>query len=413
MKKTILFFISWLISLAINAQEMSGIVNGNYSGVNGYAINPSLASDSKLYMDINFLTAGVSYQTNWKNNGYGNFRLNAPSFMLNRGENAYAFLLAARTAVSYKKTSNNGGKYDEYQIAGVAWGEVGLSYAKVVSRVEKHWWAVGFTAKYLMGAGGSYFVSTSLPTTGSNNASTNLSNSGISGGGGFGFGKGFGLDLGLTYQKKEKMTGYIPFKKLCQQKFQPYKYKLGFSIIDFGFLKYGSKTSNSKFNQYINPNRDTIIVINNDTIRVDSLNNSQNSSLYKSSYAVYLPAGFCIQLDYHVSEHWYINGLFVKGMNLSPEFVRRPTLIMITPRYEKRWFEANFPMGISDMKYFKMGVAVRFWNFTIGTDNILGSIGAGANKSFDVYLSLRMNFQKGKCERSGEGILGPFKQLFK
>jgi hypothetical protein len=204
-------------------------------------------------------------------------------------------------------------------------------------------------------------------------------------------------------------------KKLCQQKHQTYKYKLGFSIVDFGFLKFSNGANNTKFNESMG-NIDSVQVTVNDStyyITSDSINNSNNSSLYKKSYSVYLPAGFCVQLDYRVSEHWYINGLFVKGMNLSPEFVRRPTLIAITPRYEKRWFEVNFPVGISDLKYFKMGVSVRLWNFIIGTDNLLGSVGVGANKSLDAYLSLRMNFQKGKCGRSKGGILEPFRQLFK
>ena len=397
-----------------SAQEMSGIVNGNYSGVNSYAINPSLMSDSKLYLDMSFLTTGLSYQTNMNNNAYGNFRFNGPSFMINKGEQSFAFINAVRTAVSYKKSGTNDGSYTQFQAAGAAWGEIGLGYSKVVSRVEKHWWAVGFTLKYLMGAGGAYYANTGISFSGDNSISANLNNAGI-GGGGMGFGKGAGFDLGLTYQKKDKVVGYPPFKKLCQQKFQPYKYKLGFSIVDFGFLKFSSGANNTKFNESIGKVDSVQVTVNDSTyyITVDSINNPSNSSLYKKTYSVYLPAGFIIQLDYHLSEHWYINGLFVKGMNLSPEFVRRPTLIMITPRYEKRWFEVNFPVGISDMKYFKMGISARFWNFTIGTDNLLGSVGAGANQSLDLYVSLKMNFQKGKCGRSGDGILGPFKQLFK
>ncbi len=416
MKALLPAFLLLVLTISINAQEMSGIVNGNYSGVSSYAINPSLMSDSKLYMDINVLTTGVSYQTDMNKNAFGNFRLNGPSVMINRGEHAFAFINAARTAISYKKSSANNGRYTEYQVAGAAWAEIGLSYSKVLSRVEKNWWAAGLTLKYLMGAGGAYYTNTSISYSGNNSASGNLSNAGIgSGGGGMGFGKGFGFDIGLTYQKKEKKENFLPFKKLCQQKYQPYRYKLGFSIVDFGYLKFSSKTNNTKFNESMGK-VDSILVQQNDTayyINTDTINNNNNSSLYKKSYSVYLPAGFCIQLDYHISEHWYINGLFVKGMNLSPEFVRRPTLIAVTPRYEKRWFEANLPVGISDLKYFKMGASVRFWNFIIGTDNLLGSVGVGTNKSFDVYLSLKMNFQKGKCGRKKGGILEPFRQLFK
>lgn len=411
-----IFSITLLSFISLKAQEMLGIINGNYAGVSSYAINPSQMADSKLYMDINVLTAGVSYQTDMRNNAFGNFRLNGPSVMINRGEHAFAFINAARTALSYKKTSAANGRYNEFQVAGVAWGEIGLSYAKIFKRVEKSWWAAGVTLKYLMGAGGAFYTNTTIPNTGGNSPSS-YGNSGITSfsSGGMGFGKGFGGDIGITYQRKEKKENLLPFKKLCQQKYQPYKYKVGVSIVDFGFLKFSNKTNNTKFNENMGK-VDSVLVSVNDTsyyITSDSINNSNNSSLYEKKYSVYLPAGFCVQIDYRISEHWFLNGTFVKGMNLSPEFVRRPTLIAFAPRYEKRWFEANLPIGISDMKYFKMGASVRFWNFIIGTDNLLGSIGAGANKSFDVYLSLKMNFQKGKCGRKKGGILEPFRQLFK
>jgi hypothetical protein len=417
MKKFVSIYLIIIATYSVKAQEMLGIVNGNYSGVSSYAINPSLMADSKLYMDINFLTTGVSYQTDMVKNAYGNFRLNGPSIMINRGEHAFAFIDAARTAISYKKTSSNNGSYTQYQVAGIAWGEIGLSYAKIFSRVEKSWWAGGLTLKYLMGAGGAFYENTSISNTGSSSSSTNISNSGVSsfGSGGMGFGKGAGIDIGVTYQQKENKENLMPFKKLCQQKYQPYKYKIGVSIVDFGFLKFSNKTKNSNFNQNMGK-VDSVLVTVNDTsyyVKSDSINNSSNSSLYKKTYSVYLPAGFCVQFDYRISEHWFMNGTFVKGMNLSPEFVRRPTLIAFAPRYEKRWFEANLPISVSDMKYFRLGASVRFWNFLIGTDNLLGSFGVGTNKSFDVYISLKLNFQKGKCGRKKGGILEPFRQLFK
>lgn len=403
----ILIFLTMIVKI-INAQEMSGIVNGNYAGVNSYAINPSMMADSKLYMDINVLTTGFFYQISTKR-AFGNFRLNLPSIMINRGNHAFAFICAARTALSYKLNSANNGLYNEFIVAGAAWGEIGLSYSKTYKRHDKNWWAAGLTLKYLMGAGGSYYANTGISFTPQSSFSGNLSNAGFTGGGSMGYGKGAGLDIGLTYQKKDKSENIQPFTKLCQQKYRSYRYKVGISVVDLGFLKFSQKANNSEYNSYMGKVDSVLIHLNDSVsyyINSDSINHSNNSSQFKNTYYVFLPAGACFQLDYRINKHWFINGLVIKGLNLDERFIRRPTLIAVTPRYEKRWFEVNFPVGLSDMN-FRMGASIRFWNFTIGTDRLFG-MGQG----FDVYASLKLNFQKGKCERK-KGLLEPFRQLFK
>lgn len=414
MKKNLSFVFLLLTACALSGQEMLGIINSNYSGVSCVAINPSYLTDSKLYMDINFLSGGASLQTDLIKNAYANFRLNTPSFMLNRGDYGFAFFTAARAAISYKKISLKQGAYTEYQVAGIAWGEAGLSIAKVFKRFDKSVWSGGISLKGLFGAGGAYYSNTTINYSENSTASQTMNNSGItSGGGGMGVGKGIAGDIGICYQKKMKKETVMPFTKLCQQKYNDYKYRSAFSIIDIGFLRFKSDANNSTFNRYlvdtINYIHDSVIIV----IPTDSLNNYNNSSLYKNKYSVYLPAGFCFQFDYHLTEHWYFNWTFVKGMNLSPEFVRRPTLIAFTPRYQKRWFEVNFPVSVSDLKYYRIGISVRFWNFIIGTDNLPGSLGAGMNVGADIYFSLKMNFRKGKCGRKHGGVFEPFRQLFK
>jgi len=400
-----LFFVS---ARLIIAQEMSGIVNGNYAGVNSYVLNPSNMADSKTYMDINVFTAGLSYQMSTKR-AYAGLRLNLPSILINRGDHAFSFITSARTAISYKLNTANNGLYNEFMVAGAAWTEIGLGYSKIYRRYEKNWYTAGLTLKYLMGAGGSYYTNTSISYSGSSSLSGNLSNAGFTSGGGMGMGKGMGMDIGFNYQKKDKFENLPPFQKLCQQKYRTYRYKVGISLVDMGFLKFSDKANNSSYNSNMG-NVDSVLVQVNDSvsyyINSDSINNTNNSSQFKKSYYVFLPAGACFYLDYRLTKHWFINGKVIKGLNLDERFIRRPTLISITPRYEKRWFEVNFPVGLSDMN-FRMGASVRFWNLTVGTDRLFG-LGEG----FDAYVSLKMNFQKGKCERN-KGIIQPFKQLFK
>lgn len=395
MKKLIVFCFILIYGITTNAQEMLGIIGSNYAGVNGLSMNPSSMADSKLYLDINVLTPNIFYQTDMSKNAFANFRLNGPSFMVNNGKHCFAFVNAARTAISYKRISSNDGLSNQYKVAGLAWGEVGLSYAHVLYRVEKSMWAVGATAKMLFGAGGAYYATSNAGGSFNNDPYENIRNSGMLGGGGMGYGKGFGFDIGVTYHKKVNNESVKPFIKLCQQKYYDYRYKFGISIIDIGSLRFSKSVSSTNFN-YNLAGQDTINNSNDSTLQ------SYSSSLAKDKFSVALPTAICFQFDYHPatkSHNWYFHGAFVQSLELAQYSIRRPTMISVAPRYEKRLYEASLPISISDFKYVRVGLALRFWKITVGTDNLLGSVGVGVNKGFDLYASIKIDFLKGKCRK--------------
>jgi len=390
MKKLILFALLFTIAIIAKSQEMIGIIGSTNAGVNVTSVNPSFMADSKYYLDVNILSTNIFYQTDMVKNGYGNFRLNGPSFMLNKGSHNFAFVNAARTGISYKKTSSANGLYNEFNVAGIAWGEAGLSYAYTFKRFEKSVWSAGATVKFLFGAGGAYYASTSAGNSFNNSAFDNIQNSGLLGGGGMGFGKGIGFDVGFMYQKKINKEAQKPFVRLCQQKYYDYKYKIGISIIDIGALKFSKSVSSTNFN---------VNLIGSDTssTHIDSSYNVNNSSLKQDKFSVALPTAIAVQFDYHLSKNWYFNGLFFQSLQLANYYVRRPTMFSFTPRYEKKLYEISLPVSVSDFKYYRIGLALRFWKITIGSDNLLGSFGVGANRGFDVYAAIKINFLKGKC----------------
>jgi len=391
-----------MAGLPLAAQEMQGLVNSNYAGVNGISMNPSLMADSKLYLDINILATDIFYQTDASTNAYANFRLNGPSVMLNAGRHAFAISEAARAAVSFKevgKNNNNEYSYNEYNVAGLAWSEIDLSYAYEFKREDRNVWSGGITLKPLFGAGGAYFTNYSNGYEFSSSIPDNITNTGLSGAGGMGAGKGFGFDIGVTYEKKHRPVNLIAYNKLCQQKFQDYDYRFSVSFIDLGSIRFSKNVNGTNFNTKIKGSLPGMIDTSHINVITDSTNHYSNSSLSKQSFSMNLPAAFCAQFDYHYWKSWYFNGTFVKGLNFSNSFVRRPTMLAFTPRYEKRWFEVNLPLSASDMKYFRLGLAIRLWNFTIGSDNLLGSLGAGSNAGLDFYASFKINFAKGRCGR--------------
>jgi len=418
MKKIMLISFFIRLTMPIEAQEMQGLVNSNYAGLSGVIMNPSSMADSKLYLDINLVTANVFYQTDKTDNAFANFRLNGPEVMINAGKSAFALVDAVRTSISYRTTEMNStvGNNENYQsmhVAGLAWGEIGLSYAYQFYRAEKSIWSGGLTLKYLSGAGGAYFTNDNTGYTFNSSIPSDLSNSGLSGSGGMGAGHGMGMDIGITYEKKTRQVSLNTYTKLSQQKFQDYDYKFGISLIDVGYIRFSKNVNGSSFNQSVTGSSQMVIDSNKYDVIADTGKGSSSSSLSKNSFSMYLPAAICLQFDYHYYKNWYFNGTFVQCLNLSDEFVRRPTMLAFTPRFEKRWFEASLPLSVSDMKYFRLGLAVRFWSFTIGSDNLLGSAGVGSNAGFDLYTSIKITFDKGRYRRKHDGeMANPNRKFF-
>ena len=174
----------------------------------------------------------------------------------------------------------------------------------------------GFTTAGMIEAlGGITVENTNSFEGGSRDSRRGLNNSGLnSGGGGYGAGKGFGVDLGVVYQKKKKPVNLLTFKKLCQQKFLDYDYKIGISLIDVGSIRFTKKVNTGQFNQNMTNSLDGFVDSSDIQLITDSDSYNASSSLQKENYSVKLPTALCIQFDYHYNKNWYFNGTFVQGI---------------------------------------------------------------------------------------------------
>src|ERR1017187_5403870 len=65
MKKLFTLFVFACSYTISSAQDMFGIANSNYAGLNGIKLNPSSIVDSRLGIDINLLTVGVTFDNNY------------------------------------------------------------------------------------------------------------------------------------------------------------------------------------------------------------------------------------------------------------------------------------------------------------------------------------------------------------
>jgi hypothetical protein len=71
--------------------------------------------------------------------------------------------------------------------------------------------------------------------------------------------------------------------------------------------------------------------------------------------------------------------------------VERPIIIALTPRYETWELEVSLPMVFYDLYYPRIGIAVRLYGLTIGTDNLGGFLGYNDFTGYDFYLGYKFN----------------------
>ncbi len=473
--KKIISIISIFIILIFpaKAQEMIGLVNSNYSGINSLTINPGYITNSKLYLDINIFSTNVFVENNFiylsKNdykfsrffenkpqfpkhgekqnyitycfynkenkNAYINFRFNGPSVMLSIGHHSFAIHSAIRTASSLQQLPYHIGNFMHhgityepqqnidfntigFQASEISFLETGLTYAYIFSERNRNEWSAGITVKKLFGLSGAYINNYNSDYEVINDSTLIVSNSNAE----YGYslpvdynnnkyspykqslikGSGFGIDLGISYQKNVHSGTNKYISKLCKQKYIDYHYKIGFSILDIGKIKFKKKV-----NRYIFGNVytywqgiDTFEFKNFnqfDSTIFSHFHKESNDIITKNEFTIFLPSAFSLQFDYHLYKNLYFNATFIKSLNLGKLYVRRPTILFFTPRYESKYFEIDIPFSIYEMKYPRVGVSMRIWNLTIGTEKISGFFNYKNFTGLDFYASLNINFEKGLC----------------
>jgi len=430
---------------------MFGVINSNYSGINRALINPSFIADSKLYLDINLFTGNVflennclyiskrnysllrllSRNPNFQTYGsgeifrdeynsldkyfYANVRINGPSAMMNIGRHAFGFYEGFRTTISandvpyhtakllfgglpYKQLQDKILPVEDFKTAKLVWSELAFCYAYSIIKNKLHFLSAGISIKYEMGLSGLYFnninsefSSTSDSTIVINNLNADYGYCNSSAGN-----KGFAFDFGITYEKKPNEST-MQFKKLCQQKYIEYFYKVGLSLLDFGSINFKNGTSNYNFSntslEFIGLRKVQEL---NSVLQAYDSTNYHNSNSFKIS----LPKAFSAQLDIHPRKNFYINSTLIQSINLGKNLVRRPSQLSLTPRFEKRWIEFAVPVSLIDYKYLRWGVAFRIFNLTIGTEKFIGFTDIKNFSGLDFYISLKLNYAKGKCNKS-------------
>jgi len=382
------------------------------------------------------------YANKRNKNVFVQVRVNGPGAMLIWGDHAVALSTAFRTVVSADKVSyelanfiylglnyqpqHNINYVDDGPIkgSGMSWGEIGLTYSNTFYARGFNVISAGISLKRLLGLSGMYMNARQLDYTVLNDSTIDIKNvdaeiglsipvdysdntvrtSPLFKGG------GFGVDLGMTYTRLMHYHQSQYFNSLCAQPYEDYLYRIGVALIDIGGIKFKNATrmkidNRSSYWEHVPDMKFTTIHQFLDTLSYQFYGDPV-SAYTADNFTLWLPAALSVQFDYHFQQNWYVNTSLIYGFTLSRNAIPRPAEFSVTPRYETRWFEASLPISLYNWQLPRVGLALRIYGLTVGTDKLGGFFHFSNFTGLDFYMSLKVFFNKGNCRKKGSDHCG-------
>ena len=464
---------SWWIAVvffpaALFSQEQFGAAFSNYTPTNSVFLNPSSMLDAKTWLDIHIIGAGayannnlvsvkdnnyiriirtegesiedddlVYHQNKNKYHAYNANFVRVLSGVWSQGDHAAGLFFNVRSYTSARGIPDFAAKFIENGVppytaqhnidynlkkiraASVNFGEIQLSYAYTFLKKRRNMLMGGISVKkfFSIAGGGANIYNMDfdvrsdtlltiydLQADGMYTPEAQLYARG-----------GLGLDIGFTYQKMlSECSSYYPNSKKNGCRYLPYKYMLGFSIMDIGSVKYD--TDNRQYAGYDFQSFDWYGYSDTDVDEDNALQvfanqeSSINEGRVKKTERIRLPTYVSLQGDYNLwASRLYANASIVQGLPVgNAKFgVRRANSLMVGLRYESRFFDVSLPLSLYEYTTPQLGLAFRFYFLTIGTDKLLHWIGTTNLYGGDIYAHVKVPiFYHPKCRaggRSGNG----------
>ncbi|MDG1476441.1 MAG: DUF5723 family protein [Vicingaceae bacterium] len=450
--KYLIIIIFFQVSSAF-CQENMGIANSNYSPTSSVLLNPSSIVDSKVLWEINLIGASAFLDNNYiflpnssarsllfnsdnipdaldnynesDKYGYADIAIHGPSVSFNVGKHAFGINTQVRSVSDVRNLPadlakfgfegftflpQRGVNYHKTNIKAnaMAWGEIGINYGLIFKQESNNMYMAGISLKRLFGISHvgtninkvSYIVpdTEDIVFNGRTDAKYGFTEPA------FNSGSGWSTDLGFTYKKTLKsIDNYTPYSKRNSCRKSEYKYKIGASILDLGYITnrteayYGEITRQpgtwqEYSNTSINSASDIDEKLRNSFARID------NS---KREYTAYLPTALSLQYDYNFENGFYVNATLVQNLSFFNQLdVNRQNLLAVTPRLELPRFEVALPISLRRYQYPSVGLAFRFWNnIIIGTDRLLPLVKNQDLYGMDIYFGIKLaKLYTNKCK---------------
>lgn len=415
-KFLILFFSFVIYCNESTAQILPSFIGDNYGGTGSAALQPASIADSRLMFDV----PAIAFQTQ----NSTSFKLVNNNFEAQNTDNYYysnqeykvsgmiSFCPTSAVAVSFSfvnfknisginkdlvplintpnpsdsSFSNTTAVNKNYNYNQLSYIKSSLSYAKVLLKKKKNFIKAGINANLYSSNNAEYISANEIEYR---TASTNT-NALVKGMFDYGFYNnssssklGLGIDFGVVYEyrSKIKMIGEI------NRNFNKYKWRVGASIIDLGFINFSKSDNSQNFttsNNFISsPN--LIQQINsspselNNGIKQNITNTTITKTVGKETFVMNTPASISLQFDYLIRYKLYagFTSLTPLFINSDPSRVKYLMSNVLYVRYEDPRFGAAIPLTLSENNKISLGLNIRlFRNYLIaGTSNILSVFG--------------------------------------
>jgi len=381
------------------------------------------------------------YQDKSLKNIFVNARIIGPSVMLSFHDQVFAISTGFRVMSSTRRLPydmanfsyygmdfspqhNINFSHDDYDMASMAWWEVKISYATVIKRSRNNYWSGGISVGPAFGYSGVYMLGGDTRYIAYNDSILNVELLN----GEFGLsipldyqsdvvdffnpivrGYGWGMDLGITWQYREKPYQKRIPRNCYKKRFEDYKFKIGVSLLDIGWINFTKNTEKHSFDNVHN-NHINVNVLEYDNIRAELNSTSEmfygdpDASLRGNSIKIYMPATVCVQFDYHLRDWWYLNSVIIIPAKYTSPMIERPFIVALTPRFESKFLEINVPLVLYDFRYPRIGLSIRLDGLTIGTDHFGSLLNKRDFTGADIYVSYKINLRSdGKNPFSSRG----------
>jgi hypothetical protein len=214
-------------------------------------------------------------------------------------------------------------------------------------------------------------------------------------------GSGWGLDVGFVYEYRPDIRKYV-YRKDGEAKLDPsknkYLFKLGVSLLDLGMIKYknpdyvAEHTLNVTDQLLTYKNFQEVSNIDDAFGRVAASIGAGPGNL-NTVFNAGLPSTLRIDFDYHLKDNWYVNTVVAQGLRSYKSVgMKMPSLLAVTPRYEKKWLEASATIALLDnYSAVTIGIAGRAGPIFIGTDHFLGVLmKIGKPRGADIFFGVNI-----------------------
>ena len=441
--------------------------SSNYAGVQGVSFQPASIADSRYKFQMNLIAISATFGNNYYSIPHAdlkNFDLDSDEFIKNSKSNdkggfltsdvyaPFSFMLTlspkhalaitlrerniinfdginAETAELLDKMDDEGefviDPQESIQIQNMyvqshAWSELGLTYARVIFDHGTTFLKGGGTVKLLDGIASGYAYVSELNFTGLSNDNVNVGNIDVESGFSDNISSdddfkykpfqnlGLGLNLGVVYEYRPAIEKYRyrmdGRDSLMRRDKNKYKYRVGFSVLDIGGIKYNKSNDSGNIS-----GSTTDLDVNNLDGDVDEVFEDLFNYERGGTYRMSLPTRLVGDFDYNVAGGFFLNfttQLGLKGGSGDKEKTRYATTLSLTPRVENKTFGLALPISYDKFSKLNSGVSLRLGNFILGSRDVLSNFVFGKDaRSIDVQFAVRFGspFDK-KRDKDNDGV---------